>query len=233
MKVLLILILSLFTLSAFAQEYPDSGFTNKAEAKNLTVNGLKEGKWVEYADDSNLGTSDTNAPYYMLIVYMKGKPRGKLLEYYKSGKLYIESPLLVNDNLNGVAKEYYENGHLKEETPYINDKRNGVEKEYYESGILKRETPYNNGKTNGIEKIYYESGKLKGEAPFKNDKESGVEKQYYENGTIWYETYYIGDNRNGVEKEYYESGKLKTETYYSKGKAGIIKNYDENAKEIK
>ena len=53
MKPLLIVILSLsFAGTAFGQltpmEYPDSGFTNKAEAKNEMKDSLKEGKWVEY-----------------------------------------------------------------------------------------------------------------------------------------------------------------------------------------
>jgi hypothetical protein len=54
MKPFLILILSLsFTISAIGQQ--DSGFTNKAEAKNEMVNGMKEGKWVECAaDDTTL-----------------------------------------------------------------------------------------------------------------------------------------------------------------------------------
>src|ERR1700728_4756526 len=47
----IILILSLFSsLTVFGQqpEYPDSGFTNKAEARNLIMNGKEEGKWCEY-----------------------------------------------------------------------------------------------------------------------------------------------------------------------------------------
>ena len=47
MKYFLALILSLsFSLAVFAQA--DSGFTNKAEATNQMVNGLKEGKWLQY-----------------------------------------------------------------------------------------------------------------------------------------------------------------------------------------
>jgi hypothetical protein len=148
MKTFFILLIFLsFSLIGLGQNYPDSGFTNKAEAKNLMVNGLKEGKWVEYADDSSMDTEDTNAPYYVLTIYNAGKATGIVREYYKCGKLYIESPSLMDDKLNGVAKEYYESGILKEETPYTNNKTNGVEKEYYENGKLKRETPYNNGKT--------------------------------------------------------------------------------------
>lgn len=57
MKPLLTLILSLlFTLNALGQqpEYPDSGFTNKKEAKNLMVNSKKEGKWLEYLEEERI-----------------------------------------------------------------------------------------------------------------------------------------------------------------------------------
>ena len=69
MKHFLIILISIsFTLTAFGQpEYPDSGFTDRTEAKNLMANGLKEGKWVEYWDDSNdTITKDTNASMYIL-----------------------------------------------------------------------------------------------------------------------------------------------------------------------
>jgi len=50
----IILISVLTTLNALGQqpEYPDSGFTNKAEAKNLIVHGRKEGKWIAYGDSA-------------------------------------------------------------------------------------------------------------------------------------------------------------------------------------
>ena|GEM_PF-3077015 len=84
----IISILSLFfTLTAFGQA--DSlGFTNRAEAKNLMVNGQKQGKWVEYIDADNLVTNDPQkAQAYRLIIYKEGHPYGVIREYNKSGKL--------------------------------------------------------------------------------------------------------------------------------------------------
>src|ERR1700722_8015952 len=106
MKPLLIILISLFTtLTAIGQqpEYPDSGFTNKAEAKNLIVNGLKEGKWIEYFGNdviTNDTTSTTNTPYYRLTVY-------------KASRTY------------GIEREYFntESNQLFDETPYVNGKR--------------------------------------------------------------------------------------------------------------
>ncbi|HTB30831.1 MAG TPA: hypothetical protein VK808_02330, partial [Bacteroidia bacterium] len=61
MKFLIGIIFLFIALGAFGQDYPDSGFTNKAEAKNLMVNGLKEGKWVEYQDMMGNFNTDTHS----------------------------------------------------------------------------------------------------------------------------------------------------------------------------
>jgi antitoxin component YwqK of YwqJK toxin-antitoxin module len=91
---------------------PDSGFTNKAEAKNLMVNGLKEGKWVEYLDSAKVEiegillmtpTNDTNAPYYSLSVYKKGNLYGIAREYYKGGSLKGAFHF-TNGNANGINR---------------------------------------------------------------------------------------------------------------------------------
>ena len=58
---------------------------------------------------------------------------------------------------DGINKEYYENGTIKEEVSYSNGKLNGTFKEYYEDGALKSEGNYNNGLMDGIVKEYYPS----------------------------------------------------------------------------
>ena len=154
MKLLLILILSLsFTLTAFGQDYTDSSFTNKAEAKNLTVNSLKEGKWLEYIGyDDTLGApyeedvTGTNKPYiyYRLTVYKTGKPSGIVRQYYKDGVLKKETPF-INGRIEGIEKTYYDNGKLYSETPYTSSQINGDVKEYYMSGRLLRVITYSYG----------------------------------------------------------------------------------------
>lgn len=180
----------------------DSCFTNKREAKNLMINGLKEGKWLIYQDSNANVISDTNAPYYVLIVFRAGIPvvgRG----YTRRGSVNFEVPIL-NGMDNGLGKWYYDDGKFKAEVIFKNSKKNGVEKNYYESGVLESETPYKNDKQNGVEKDYYESGQLKGTYPFKNDEE------------------------NGVEKEYWENGKLKSKTTFKNGESTETMNWDKD-----
>jgi antitoxin component YwqK of YwqJK toxin-antitoxin module len=211
MKPLLTILVFLFTAIAALgqQDYPDSGFTNKAEAKNLMVHEKKEGKWVEYfLEDGICIPTDTSAPYYALTIYKDGKRSGILRRYYKNGKLLAET-WYIDDMRNGVEKAYYESGKLEEETTFMNDLRNGVCKMYYENGNIQSATPYSENKMNGMEKEYYENGNLKSEDPFSD----GVP--------------------NGILKEYYESGKLKYEMIFNKGRLGATKNYDQTGNEIK
>ena len=75
------------------------------------------------------------------------------------GNLGALTALVEMPEGNGVNKEYYENGTLKEEVSYNNGKLNGIFKEYYEDGSLKSEGNYNNGVLDGIVKEYYPTSK--------------------------------------------------------------------------
>ena len=70
--------------------------------------------------------------------------------------------LYQNENINGIIKEYYDNGMLEFEDEYINGKRNGKGKEYWD--IIKKvkfEGEYLNGKINGKGKKYDDSWRTK------------------------------------------------------------------------
>jgi antitoxin component YwqK of YwqJK toxin-antitoxin module len=143
MKPLLILILFLsFTLNSFGQA--DSGFTNKAEAKNQTVNGLKEGKWIEYITQTG-GPNSLDYADYILTIYEKGVPVG-IQRKYGNGKVLRETHY-TNGKKNGIERIFYREmaEGLKSETLYIDGAINGVEKEYNGQGKLIDETIYTNG----------------------------------------------------------------------------------------
>jgi antitoxin component YwqK of YwqJK toxin-antitoxin module len=147
------LFLTAYSLSLLAQQ--DSGFTNKSEAKNQMVNGLKEGKWIEYTN-SDWMPADSSGTYYLLVLYKLDSPVGIVHGYYKDGKLYCLFP-----NKNG--------------------KRNGLAKCYYKSGKLWWAIPFKDGETEGVTKEYYESGKLKSAIKCSHGSE-GATKNYDENG---------------------------------------------------
>lgn len=114
MRALFIVIVSLsFALIAFGQQaYPDSGFASKVEAKNLTVNGLKEGKWIEYynletkTQSSNpymltvhIPTTDTNSTYYDLGIYKAGKLNGIVRYYENKSNKYMFYHYFINGEI--------------------------------------------------------------------------------------------------------------------------------------
>jgi antitoxin component YwqK of YwqJK toxin-antitoxin module len=248
MKYLLIPLLSLCIACNTTQEkgaahkadaLAGSGFTNKAEAKNQLVNGLKEGKWFEYLDTTSVVeydtvVSDTNAPYYRLGIYHAGKLSGIVRGYYKSGKLLFETHYL-NGLRNGSDRAYYENGKLMYEDTLINGKANGVHKEYYETGKLEMEVLLTNDSLH-LEKDYDEDGVLDRVTPITfSNRDSlridGIQKLYYADGKIKEEIPNVDSKINGVDREYYESGKIRSEKPYQNDRiSGIQKAYYESGK---
>lgn len=120
------------------------GFTNKAEAKNLMMNGKKEGKWIEYyidGTDIDLTTDSTNSVFFVLTVYKDGLAIGMRRWYYKSGEINA----IINykeGRRDGIYKDYYKSGKLKTLDTYIDGRLNGVSKNYYENGKLKDKIVY-------------------------------------------------------------------------------------------
>lgn len=178
-------IFSFFAVTTIGQQ--DSGFTNRAEAKNLMVNGLKEGKWVEYyhgKDDSNSSKDSSYALSYTLTIYKSGKPNGIVREYYLwpvREKLKWEA-LYHNGEIIDTSKEYYPNGQLESVLPYKNGKKNGKSVSYWENGNIEIENYYRNGMEDGIEKTYNDEGKLMSKTTYKNDKKiATVEYDKYGN----------------------------------------------------
>lgn len=139
---LITLIISCFAFNSLGQTAPDSvGFTRKAEAKNKLVDGVKEGKWVEYIENDSTVTTDTSAPFYRLTIYVSGSPYGIVRGYFKDGALRVETP--YKDGVkSGWEIVYYKSGTIWKKTPYKYGEldEDQIVKEYYEDGEVKDET---------------------------------------------------------------------------------------------
>jgi hypothetical protein len=85
--------------------------------------------------------------------------------------------------INGIVKQYYENGKIWREMTIKNGLENGEEREFYENGKLHVIANVVNGKTDGISKLYNEDGKLYMELNWQ-DGEVVETKIYDENGNI-------------------------------------------------
>jgi hypothetical protein len=145
-KLFTLLFLVFISLKAFTQNPADSGFTNKAEATNSTINGLKQGKWLEYpgkTDDDV--SSDSNAPYYILNYYKDGKRIGISRRYSKNDGTLFTKEYYKNGKMDGPAFQYYPSGKVEVEAHLTNGKLNGLMKRYYEDGNLEAQANYVNG----------------------------------------------------------------------------------------
>ncbi|MBL0146502.1 MAG: hypothetical protein IPP48_12935 [Chitinophagaceae bacterium] len=105
------------------------------------------------------------------------------MKYFTTLLLAVTIALTANAQTE-IKKEYYKNGKIKSETPYVDGKITGIKKEYYKNGILESEKPVINGEANGTLKWYFESGVLRLVADYVNNKRNGVQKWYYESGNI-------------------------------------------------
>ena len=119
--------------------------------------------------------------------------------------------------MDGLCKEYYEDGQLKLELNYKEDKRNGLCKEYYEDGQLKLEYNYKEDKLAGLDKGFYKNGQLEYEHNYKEDKLDGLCKNYSEDGKLAFENYFENDIRYfGKDYKYFieNNEEVKEELYY-------------------
>lgn len=64
----------------------------------------------------------------------------------------------VNGVLHGTKAEYYENGHLSYQFPYVGGKFHGLEKLYHENGQLNRRLDYVDGMPHGLLESFHEDG---------------------------------------------------------------------------
>lgn len=88
----------------------------------LFISNLLTGQTTEYFDTNWQLTSKENAAFYRVITYdKKGKPIGKVKDYYINGILYFEGKMLsTNPNsFDGVCIWYYPAGQKMEERHYV------------------------------------------------------------------------------------------------------------------
>ena len=136
--------------------------------------------------------------------------------YYDDGILKSEFEKNDNGQLDGIYREYYENGQLKLECTYKNGQLEGIAKEYYKNNQLSCEYNFRDGKLDGLCKEYYESGKIKEEYYCKNGEFEGTYKKYYTNGKEKSEYNYKNGKLEGTAKEYRINGDVEVEYDYKK-----------------
>lgn len=219
----------------------------------------KEGYLISeenYLDDIKQGP--TNYYYkgkkiHQKINFDKGKEEGFAFEFaldsniitvteYKLGFIKKQEKINRRDKNNlkqGMWKNFYESGILKNECNYSDDKKNGFYKEYSLSGSLLNTEKYVKGELQkdvpeltklDMKTEYYQGGNIKYYGGFKNGVAEGVHRDYaitgevtnakiYKDGVLTAEGI-LDDfgHEQGQWKEYHPNGQIKSKGEYKDGK---------------
>lgn len=103
--------------------------------------------------------------------------------------------VVVGTPPNAIPRyEYWPNGSVKSEEPYLDGKKEGIASYYHENGQLYGKIPWKNGEKHGSYKLYREDGSLDQELNYKNDKLHGKAK-WYDHSNKLLQTYEYSDGR--------------------------------------
>jgi antitoxin component YwqK of YwqJK toxin-antitoxin module len=129
-------------------------------------NGKKDGQWITYnAAKGSVETVDS---------YIDGKLNG--YSFIISSRGYIDQQAgYINNELNGRNFKY-RYGRPKSEMFYKNGKLDGLQKEYYDNGKIQQETEFKNGAQDGVYNYYSDDGILRMSYQYKNGEkvEGGI-----------------------------------------------------------
>ena len=189
----------------------------------------------------------------MKTLFDKGKENGYAYEYDTQGRIisvfeYAYGVLKRQEQINrtdkqgekqGMWKEFYEDGKVKEEISYQNGKKTGYSKtflptgslaniEKYDGDSLQKEVPELTTKLE-VRNEYYEDGSIKKTGTWLEGKEEGIHKEYSTEGKITHAKIYhegnrVGEglideagNQQGAWTEYHATGQLKAKGNYDNG----------------
>lgn len=134
----------------------------------------------------------------------------------QTNSLYIYCHL-INGHLNGLYREYYQDGSVNIECTYKDSQKCGQYKKYDSESKMSVDRKGDEG--------------LLILCNYENDKKHGEYTYYWGNGNVMVQRNYIMDVIDGKAIEYWEDGKIKKECMYKNGrKYGLAKRYDKNSK---
>jgi uncharacterized protein len=232
-----IFFLSMIFKSVMGQNTPvENGYTafyypnGKISSEGTMKNGKPEGIWKSYYPSGILKSIgrrtnhlldsvwvffDEKGDTTQKVNYVMGKRNGFTITYYNlignepvHKNLIQSTELFINDKKEGLSKDFYENGKIKEEAAYKNNSKNGLAKEYNEDGLIITLNTYKNGVLIDRQKINRKDS---------NGLKQGIWIEYFADGKAKKETNYRDDILEGSYKEYDENGGIKLHLEYKNG----------------
>ncbi len=164
----------------------------KVNSRELFVNDIKQGNSFLFYPSGKVK---------QIIPYVKGKPDGTSYEYSQDSVI-IAIYKYQGGILNGIERI-----NRKDE----NGKKQGVFKDFFDDGKLKEEKKYKDDLVDGYVKTYDKKGNLQNTQKFNNGKQIknapelaklDVYKEFYDDGTMKYEGGYINGMPVGTHYHY-------------------------------
>ena len=130
---------------------------------------------------------------------------------------------------DGLVKEFFLDGAIREEVYYKDGKKEGVAKFYNKKGVILGEFNFKNGKQDGLNRTYYPDGERLKEITFKDGRLEGINREYAKDGRLLFEANFKDDKQDGITTIYHPDGG-KTVSVYKKGELVSEKEYDAKGK---
>lgn len=185
--------------------------------------GLLKGENLHYYE---------NGKPYIIGNYLNNKLNGEYLYYNNKGAL-IQKKYFKDGELNELYQFFFPVGKdlLEYHIPYKNGLVENLATEYYANGTVYAEMPFVKGKRQGVENKYYWNKKISSEINYQNGELNGPYKSYYSNGNTYEVGQSLDDFYNGSWKSYYWDGTLQSDFSYDKGNIdGEYKYFDNDGK---
>jgi antitoxin component YwqK of YwqJK toxin-antitoxin module len=186
----------------------------------LDYNGLRDGSWKGYYEDSK------NLRYVGNFIH--GKEIG-LFTYYANNDKNIVMATRNFDGKNGAYTIFFDEKKKKvSEGNVINKLRQGVWTYYHrDSKAIMTVENYIDDKLEGARKVFYIDGKVAEEVPYINNVKEGISKKYSKQAKLIEESIYSKGLLQGVYKVYDETGNIViTGQFKDDLKKGIWKYFD-------
>ncbi len=152
--------------------------------------------------------------------------------YYDLEQTKLKNEYCVVDGLiEGIRKEYNEDGLIKCISHFVHNKIHGECQEYENGKLL---ISYNtiNGNVEGEMKEFDENGKLILIENYLNDELNGKHTEFYDNGKVKMVSHFVNGKQEGKCEQFYYSGNLAITSYFVNNKLNgkCIAYNDENDK---
>jgi hypothetical protein len=174
-----------------------------------------------------------NCFVYIVFVYLLFSAFSSKAQAMLSYKVYETDTINVIDHdslKQGVWKEFWANGDLKNEVIYKNNKKQGLEIKWFdEPDCVEQESYYKDGMLDGPSIYYSKRCKKDFFETFKSGVKEGLELSYYPNGNIKAEGNYKKGNLNGYYKVYDKKGVFSFESRSTDSETNLQPNIADTA----